>query len=176
MPTSGNLEEIKLERAASHSAVEVPRPGGRPSGMMLRLPAQKRPTMASEEMRTLSTQAARVGRLKKGANNSNRIAKKSQAPKRAARITEMSADVETAVVDSLFETKREFNRKTNRLKQVLTCGLCRMRSERLSNMRDHIRGHLKFKPHVCRHCGKGFSQAFNRQRHEKEGSCLRSKT
>ena len=80
---------------------------------------------------------------------------------------------EKDMIESLYETKKKLNRATNRIKQVLLCKVCPLKSDRLSNMHDHIRSHLKLKPFKCRHCDRGFSQMFNCQRHESEGSCLR---
>lgn len=65
----------------------------------------------------------------------------------------------------------KMNDKTQRLNQILECNICRMSFPKLCNLRDHLRIHRGELPFECKFCGKKFTQAGNRDRHEKLRVC-----
>ena len=65
----------------------------------------------------------------------------------------------------------KMNEKTQRLNQILECNICHMSFPKLCNLRDHLRIHRGELPYSCRYCGKKFTQAGNRDRHEKLRVC-----
>jgi uncharacterized Zn-finger protein len=65
----------------------------------------------------------------------------------------------------------KMNDKTQRLNQILECTICHMTFPKLCNLRDHLRIHRGELPYECKHCGKKFTQAGNRDRHEKLRVC-----
>lgn len=67
------------------------------------------------------------------------------------------------------------NAKTKRLNQILQCKLCPMKFPKLCNLRDHVRIHKDDMPFKCSLCGKAFTQAGNRDRHESKRVCVRRK-
>lgn len=71
----------------------------------------------------------------------------------------------------------EKNETTNRMNRVWTCKepSCRKRFRKFCSLKDHIRLHKNEAPFPCAYCGRGWSQAGNRDRHQKNASCLRGK-
>lgn len=65
----------------------------------------------------------------------------------------------------------KMNDKTQRLNQILECNICHMSFPKLCNLRDHLRIHRGELPFSCGICGKKFTQAGNRDRHEKLRVC-----
>ena len=71
----------------------------------------------------------------------------------------------------------ERNETTNRMNRVWTCKHegCNKRFRKFCSLKDHIRLHKNEAPFPCAYCGRGWSQAGNRDRHQKNASCLRGK-
>ena len=67
------------------------------------------------------------------------------------------------------------NSITKRMNKILTCKLCSKQFKQLCSLNDHLRLHRQEKPFQCEYCGKGWSQAGNRDRHQANKSCLRGK-
>ena len=59
-----------------------------------------------------------------------------------------------------------FNQSTNRMNQVLQCKFCPLKFPKLCNLKDHMRIHKDELPFDCELCGKKFTQAGNRDRHQ----------
>mmetsp|Transcript_4008 Transcript_4008/g.6784 ORF Transcript_4008/g.6784 Transcript_4008/m.6784 type:complete len:92 (-) Transcript_4008:97-372(-) len=70
-----------------------------------------------------------------------------------------------------FYRIRKMNRQTKRMNQTLKCKYCLMEFPKLCNLRDHLRIHRNEMPYSCRMCDKGFTQAGNRDRHERRRIC-----
>ena len=70
---------------------------------------------------------------------------------------------------------RRLNQNTKRMNQVLQCKLCPLKFPKLCNLRDHLRIHNSDMPFRCNLCGKKFTQAGNRDRHEKGGICAKKR-
>lgn len=89
------------------------------------------------------------------------------------------ADGQLRSSDEKIQDKGEYylihrmNTKTKRLNQILQCKLCPMKFPKLCNLRDHVRIHKEDMPFKCSLCGKAFTQAGNRDRHESKRVCLR---
>ena len=77
--------------------------------------------------------------------------------------------------DYIVEYER--NETTNRMNRVWTCKHegCHKRFRKFCSLKDHIRLHKNEAPFPCAYCGRGWSQAGNRDRHQKNASCLRGK-
>lgn len=65
----------------------------------------------------------------------------------------------------------KLNPITKRLNQMLMCKSCPLKFPKLCNLRDHLRIHKDQMPFKCKYCGKAFTQAGNRDRHEKKKVC-----
>jgi hypothetical protein len=65
------------------------------------------------------------------------------------------------------------NQCTKRMNQILQCKKCPLKFPKLCNLRDHLRIHNSEMPFTCGLCGKKFTQAGNRDRHEKKQVCLK---
>lgn len=69
------------------------------------------------------------------------------------------------------------NNVTNRMNKVWTCkayGCCKLFTK-VCSLKDHLRLHLDERPYPCAYCGRGWSQAGNRDRHQANASCLRGR-
>jgi len=63
------------------------------------------------------------------------------------------------------------NSGTKRMNQILQCKKCPLKFPKLCNLRDHLRIHNDEMPFQCGLCKKSFTQAGNRDRHEKKRVC-----
>ena len=63
------------------------------------------------------------------------------------------------------------NPNTKRMNQILQCKRCPLKFPKLCNLRDHLRIHKEDMPFKCKLCGKPFTQAGNRDRHERKRVC-----
>jgi uncharacterized Zn-finger protein len=67
------------------------------------------------------------------------------------------------------------NPGTKRMNQDLQCKQCPLSFPKLCNLRDHLRIHNAEMPFKCELCNKFFTQAGNRDRHEKKRVCKKGK-
>jgi uncharacterized Zn-finger protein len=70
----------------------------------------------------------------------------------------------------------KMNHSTKRMNQILKCKMCPLKFPKLCNLRDHLRIHNEEMPFKCGLCGKSFTQAGNRDRHEKKQVCKKRST
>lgn len=68
-------------------------------------------------------------------------------------------------LESMMIRDRFTDPRTGRNRQLLICKLCGLRTQKLCNMRDHIRCHFSRKLYNCSICKRGFVQEGNRDRH-----------
>ena len=69
------------------------------------------------------------------------------------------------------------NNVTNRMNKVWTCKAhgCGKLFTKVCSLKDHLRLHLNERPYPRAYCGRGWSQAGNRDRHQANASCLRGR-
>ena len=72
-----------------------------------------------------------------------------------------------------FVMKQVRNAESNRLNQVLVCTFpnCGKTFRKRCNLKDHLRIHSMSRPFVCSICRQCFTQAGNRDRHERANAC-----
>jgi len=61
-----------------------------------------------------------------------------------------------AQISHFYSKIVEHNEVTGRLKQILTCKICRLQTSRLYNMKDHVSKHLDIRPYECPSCHERF--------------------
>ena len=75
-------------------------------------------------------------------------------------------------IESRFVRDSFIDYNTGRRRQILICRQCGLRTQKLCNMRDHIRCHLARKNFKCSICNRGFVQSGNRDRHQAKAACI----
>jgi len=66
-----------------------------------------------------------------------------------------------------YKVVRVRSKDTRRFQQTLICDVCGYSFAKQAAMKNHLRSHTREKPFPCRGCFKQFSQAANRDRHER---------
>lgn len=75
-------------------------------------------------------------------------------------------------IESRFVRDSFIDHTTGRRRQMLICRQCGLRTQKLCNMRDHIRCHMSRKKYRCSICKRGFVQSGNRDRHQAKAACI----
>ena len=75
-------------------------------------------------------------------------------------------------IDAMFFKTAKYNSQTGRSTQTFVCYECHHTTWKISNMRNHVRRHIKLKPFKCEGCGRGFAQSGQRDRHIRRKACL----
>ena len=77
---------------------------------------------------------------------------------RFTRMNDKDKTLEKAI-DSMFFKTAKYNSKTGRSTQTFVCYECHHTTWKVSNMRNHVRRHIKLKPFKCEGCNRGFAQS-----------------